>query len=286
MIGELHRWLDPQEDGTFIVHDWPDHANDSVHAKLYREVRLFADGTKPLPKKIGVLEKEKLHESWVQLSSAAAVGSQRLPIGEKRQPALALTYALTHAIANADGGQPAAAAPESPPLETVDESEFSGVTPDQRRDDPPDPLTSFPEAIRPKARELFAKYWFWHKGCLPNLERSDVKEGLVKVAGVIQAFPLRAEPEVAAFIEKPPEGFPRGSTYLWHIFAYLGLDPGKPDKSKPRPTANPAALVAEAKRRLEALRKEGYDDKEFLTRYPDIPQAVKLQAIAEMKRTA
>jgi len=87
------RWLDPLEDGTWYVHGWHEHCEDSVHAKLYRSAQTFGNGAKPIPKKIGKNELEELEKAWKTQPAAvaplpAADGSQNPPHGDRRQPAL------------------------------------------------------------------------------------------------------------------------------------------------------------------------------------------------------
>ncbi len=45
------RWLDRSECFRLLVHDWPEHCEDSVHKFLYRKKLLFADGTIPCTRK-------------------------------------------------------------------------------------------------------------------------------------------------------------------------------------------------------------------------------------------
>src|SRR4051794_2736896 len=41
------QWLDSHEGFRLVVHDWPDHCEDSVHNKLARSKRHFANGSIP-----------------------------------------------------------------------------------------------------------------------------------------------------------------------------------------------------------------------------------------------
>lgn len=54
------KWLDVSEQHRLIVHDWPQHAEDSVHRKLARDRQFFADGSKP---NLGRLEKSYKDEA-------------------------------------------------------------------------------------------------------------------------------------------------------------------------------------------------------------------------------
>ena len=42
--GQDCRWLDRDGERGLIVHDWPDHCEDSVHCKLARSRKFFANG--------------------------------------------------------------------------------------------------------------------------------------------------------------------------------------------------------------------------------------------------
>lgn len=52
------RWLDQAGEFRLVIHDWPEHADDNVHAKLARGLRTFADGTLPKLSKLNKSEKE------------------------------------------------------------------------------------------------------------------------------------------------------------------------------------------------------------------------------------
>jgi hypothetical protein len=253
------KWLDPSDDYRLLVHDWQDHADDATKKALKRSSLWFMDTVRTPADK-------RRH-----CPDTGGENGKTPPGGPPALPCLALP-SQAGAVPSADG---------VPALE----EDFSGKTKDQRMNPPPEPLSSFPEGIRPKARDVFARYWFWHKGCLPNLDRVDVKEGLFKVAGVIQAFPQRAEVEINRFLDDPPAGYPQGSTQLWQIFAYCGLDPGRPDKSKAKPVVSQTALLEAAKRRLLHARQNGQSDEDFVTYGLDLPKDIKLQAVAELSRT-
>lgn len=54
------RWLDRHEQHRFIIHDWPTHCEDSIHARLARAGQCFADGTEPKLTKIPAKERKAL----------------------------------------------------------------------------------------------------------------------------------------------------------------------------------------------------------------------------------
>ena len=74
------KWLDKSDAHRVIVHDWKDHAEDSVHARLARKTELFACGTRPNLRKLAHderVEREKLYE--IAYPSTKKRGSRNLP---------------------------------------------------------------------------------------------------------------------------------------------------------------------------------------------------------------
>jgi hypothetical protein len=74
-------FIDTGDDKT-IVHDWPHHCEDSIHSRLFRAIRCFADGSKPLPKNLGKDEKAELEKAWASggdLESTNKVSEKPLP---------------------------------------------------------------------------------------------------------------------------------------------------------------------------------------------------------------
>jgi hypothetical protein len=59
LISGLHYagWLDSHPEYRYLVHDWPEHCEDSVDARLFRMGQKFADGSEPRGKKVGNKEK-------------------------------------------------------------------------------------------------------------------------------------------------------------------------------------------------------------------------------------
>lgn len=70
-------WIDRNEDHRLIVHDWPEHCEDSIDARLYRAGLIFADGTQPQGKKVGSKEKVSI------------VGKKSAPVLDFQQPSAA-----------------------------------------------------------------------------------------------------------------------------------------------------------------------------------------------------
>src|SRR5438067_375610 len=52
------RWLDKNADHRLIVHDWPEHCEDTVHRRLAREGKYFSDGTAPKVSRLSAEEKK------------------------------------------------------------------------------------------------------------------------------------------------------------------------------------------------------------------------------------
>lgn len=82
------RWLETGVPGVrLLVHDWPEHADDAVHAQLARAGRLFADGSLPKLTRLTAEERKKCAEKLqtataareAALTSAAYVAAERLP---------------------------------------------------------------------------------------------------------------------------------------------------------------------------------------------------------------
>lgn len=64
-----HAWLDALPDGTFYIHDWHNHCDDSTHAKLYRSLMYFGNGAKPLARKVYGDEKNQLERQWTDMDT-------------------------------------------------------------------------------------------------------------------------------------------------------------------------------------------------------------------------
>lgn len=52
--------LDEIDEHRLIIHDWPEHCEDSVHIKLARKREYFADGQQPKTSRIGKAEREPI----------------------------------------------------------------------------------------------------------------------------------------------------------------------------------------------------------------------------------
>lgn len=74
-------WCDADADGNPIIHDWPEHCEDAVHARLARKREYFADGSRPRLTKLESSEKQEA------LRYYEGAGQPPAPVGNRRQPA-------------------------------------------------------------------------------------------------------------------------------------------------------------------------------------------------------
>jgi hypothetical protein len=63
-------WLDLHEEHRLLVHDWPDHCEDSVHMALARNGERFADGRTPKLGRLTMPEKQAAMQAYSIQSSA------------------------------------------------------------------------------------------------------------------------------------------------------------------------------------------------------------------------
>lgn len=59
-------WIDPHPKHRFVVHDWPEHCEESVHTKLARAREFFADGSKPRLGKLGGADREAAEKYYAK----------------------------------------------------------------------------------------------------------------------------------------------------------------------------------------------------------------------------
>lgn len=89
------KWIDEVEgDMRLIIHDWPEHAEDSVHRKLARRKQWFADGSQPSLKRLERKEKTALAKFYAANTCDAV--ARRAHVGRTAcTPAEALAEAIT-----------------------------------------------------------------------------------------------------------------------------------------------------------------------------------------------
>lgn len=88
------RWLDKCDQHRIIVHDWPEHCEDTVHSRLARQGQTFANGEQPSKTKLSQRERRQLDR--VRRKTAAESGFCAHH-GEKKPPAVADADALADA---------------------------------------------------------------------------------------------------------------------------------------------------------------------------------------------
>lgn len=78
MTNPDHRWLDKVGD-RYYIHDWHDHCENSVHAKLYRSLATFGNGALPKPTGgISKQDRESLDAKWAAIREALDTHWQEL----------------------------------------------------------------------------------------------------------------------------------------------------------------------------------------------------------------
>lgn len=112
-----------QDNRTLVIHDWPEHAQDSVHVYLARRGLLFADGTPP---KLYLLPKEERAKAEAKY---------------RRRPAVTPDPAPDHHLPIFDAQTPDPA-PEAAPDPAPDEADPQHQTPENVT--PPHPTTTPP----------------------------------------------------------------------------------------------------------------------------------------------
>lgn len=85
------KWIDEHPDARLIIHDWPEHCEDSTHTQLARQVLLFADGSMPKLTKLSEKERLALTERYKYLKCAdvrtsAQNGAETRPTITKPEP--------------------------------------------------------------------------------------------------------------------------------------------------------------------------------------------------------
>lgn len=73
------RWLDESTEHRLLVHDWPEHCEDSVHKKLARKGLFFADGSMPNLARFGAHEREAIAAAYKPKASARSAPEVRPP---------------------------------------------------------------------------------------------------------------------------------------------------------------------------------------------------------------
>ncbi len=64
-------FVDQSDEHRLIIHDWPDHCEDTIHAKLARKHEFFANGEKPKTRLLNNIEREKADAFYASGTLAA-----------------------------------------------------------------------------------------------------------------------------------------------------------------------------------------------------------------------
>lgn len=72
-------FLDAHPTHRLLVHDWPEHADDAVHATLARAGKLFADGTEPRLTRLSKDERDKCAEKLAAARAARTAAAEAAP---------------------------------------------------------------------------------------------------------------------------------------------------------------------------------------------------------------
>jgi hypothetical protein len=68
-------WLDPHPECRLSVHDWHEHSDDGVHAKVARGHQLFVDGAEPRLRKLEAHEREAAKAIYANLRERGTAGA-------------------------------------------------------------------------------------------------------------------------------------------------------------------------------------------------------------------
>lgn len=100
------KWVDKHPEHRLVIHDWPEHCEDSTHIKLARQVLDFADGSRPRLTRLHAKEREEIERIYVERESARANAR------DSAQTRTAYAYAKPMPVPGEDA--PACAPPEEP----------------------------------------------------------------------------------------------------------------------------------------------------------------------------
>lgn len=73
------KWLDRHDEHGLVIHDWPEHCENSVHASIARKRLLFCDGSKPNLAKLSKQERPAAQAYYDSLIPPQAAGGSRKP---------------------------------------------------------------------------------------------------------------------------------------------------------------------------------------------------------------
>lgn len=123
----LSGWVDGQEDGQNLLHDWPHHCEGSVHKWLYRRSLKFADGTMPSNSGLSIEQKRSAERAYKSQDQSE---TYRGPVLDQSKTSLGPTVdhiakAKAKALAKASANAIASAKAKPKPSETPEaDSDF------------------------------------------------------------------------------------------------------------------------------------------------------------------
>lgn len=92
------RWMDEHPEHRLIVHDWPEHCEDTTHRKLARAREYFADGSRPKTNRVGKEQAEIdafYDQDQRESGGVQPVCAQRAHADEKNSTPCAPTVTVT-----------------------------------------------------------------------------------------------------------------------------------------------------------------------------------------------
>ncbi|MGV3724815.1 MAG: hypothetical protein ACO1SX_28280 [Actinomycetota bacterium] len=90
-------WLDQLPDGRWMMHDWAEHADDSVHMALARKKARFADGAAPRLGRLPKVEQERLQQFYAATENDHRTNSAQHANGVRTDSALPCPTLPSHA---------------------------------------------------------------------------------------------------------------------------------------------------------------------------------------------
>lgn len=115
MTAEDSRWLDVDDVNRLLVHDWPQHAEDSVHRVLARAGERFANGD--VPRLGGLSGEEKTKATAIFIDTGPRRGHDGATTGDIRPPIVAPAVAVAVALPEPlPGPEPTNAAADAAPV--------------------------------------------------------------------------------------------------------------------------------------------------------------------------
>ena len=104
-------WIDAHPVHRFIIHDWPEHCEDSVHTKLARAREFFADGKRPRCGKLGGAERDAVENFYRNNPQNEGQNCGNLHATQSEQLSLTLAHDVRVKGAQKDLAKPSQAKP-------------------------------------------------------------------------------------------------------------------------------------------------------------------------------